>query len=482
LHNDFDARVEYSAVMTISVREIQTTPKPVFPAALLALTIVASGCAPHHGAGGFGGGMPGGFPVSAAPIKRGDITQTFQVTGTVAPLQAAALSSVASGTILLVNGQIGQHVSQGQLLVKIDDSILQAQLRQNQAQLEAAQAHYASAQANASGTLSSANAGLASAQSAAATADSTYQRDRALFKQGFVSQQALDEAQSAAAAADAALRSAQVTAANANLSPQGPSSAVADLRNAKAAVDTASAAVEAVLSQIDQTNVRAPFDGVIVNRAVDPGSLAAPGTPLMEVDQLDPVYVNVGISGSGLTYVKSGTPVSITVSSIPGRTWTGTVSYFNLAADPGTASYTARIRIPNPDLALRGGMVAQASFVQERKTGVLLAPTASVYQTDTGYSMFIIDKGMSKVLPVDVGIQNDDVTEVSGPGLAPNVLAILNHAATLQPGMPVQPISAGGGPPAGGPPSGKAHGSTPQGNKPPGNKPQGGGQPTGGQH
>jgi HlyD family secretion protein len=472
-HNDFDSRVEYSAVMTISVRALQSTLKPILPAALLAATIVVSGCA-HHGAGGYGGG-PGGFafPVSAAPIKRGDITQNFRVTGAVAPLQTAALSSVASGTILLVNGQIGQHVSQGQLLVKIDDSILQAQLRQNQAQLEAAQAHYASVQANATGTMSSANAGLASAQSGASTADSTYQRDRALFKQGFVSQQALDEAQSAAAAADAALRSAQVAAANANLSPQGPSSAVADLRNAKAAVDTASAAVEAVLSEIDQTNVRAPFDGVIVNRAVDPGSLAAPGTPLMEVDQLDPVYVNVGVSGDGLTYVKSGTPVSITVGSIPGRTWSGTVSYFNLAADPGTASYTARIRIPNPDLALRGGMVAQASFVQSRKTGVLLAPTASVYQTDTGYSMFIIDKGMSKVVPVDVGIQNDDVTEVSGQGLAPNVMAILNHSATLQPGMPVQPIpSGGGGPPPGGAPPNKAHTS----------KPQGSGQPTGGHY
>jgi hypothetical protein len=81
---------------------------------------------------------------------------------------------------------------------------------------------------------------------------------------------------------------------------------------------------------------------------------------------------------------------------------------------------------------------------------------------------------MSKVVPVDVGIQNDDVTEVSGQGLAPNVMAILDHAATLQPGMPVQPIpSSGGGSPAGGAPGSKAHSSS---------KPQGGGQPTGGQH
>ncbi|HLJ84840.1 MAG TPA: efflux RND transporter periplasmic adaptor subunit [Candidatus Eremiobacteraceae bacterium] len=442
-------------------------------ALLLAATIAASGCGHRGGgAGGYGGGAAFSIPVAAAPIKRGDIAQTFRVVGTVAPLQIASLSSVVSGNVLLVNGQIGQHVSQGQLLVKIDDSVLQAELRQNQAQLEAAQAHYASVLANASGTVSSANAGLASAQSAAATADSTYQRDRALFKQGFVSQQALDEAQSAAAAADAALRSAQVTAANASLSPQGPSSAVADLRNAKAAVDTASAAVEGVLSQIDLTNVRAPFSGVIVYRAVDPGALAAPGSPLMEVNQLDSVYINANVSGNSLAYVRAGTPVTVSVSSIPGRTWHGTVSYFNMAADPGTVSYTARIRIANPDLALRPGMVAQASFVQSRKTGVLLAPTASVFQTDTGYGMFIIDKGVAKQLPVDIGIQNDDFTEVTGQGLAPNVMAILNHSVTLQPGTPVQPIGSTGGPPAGSAPGGKAKSS----------KPQGSGQPTGGQH
>lgn len=486
-HNDFQGCVEYSEHMMRMVHDQQTFSRRIVPALIAATALLAAGCG--HGAGGYGAGGMGGFkmPVSAAPIKRGDITQTFRVVGTVAPLQSAALSSVASGNVLSVNGQIGERVSKGDLLVKIDDSVLQAELRQNEAQLESAQAKYASVQANASGAMSSANAGLASARSAAATADATYRRDQALFKQGYVSQQALEQAQSVAAAADAQLQAAEVAAANANLAPQAPSSALADLRSAKAAVDTAAAAVQSVQSQIAQTDVRAPFDGVIASRSVDPGALAAPGTPLMQVDQLDPVYVNVGVSGNGLDYVRAGTPVTVSVSTIPGRTWKGTVSYFNLAADPGTVSYTARIRIANPDLALRGGMVAQASFVQARHTNVLLAPTASVYQTDTGFAMFIIDpKGAAAVVPVEMGIQNDDVTEVSGAGLAPNVMAILNHAATLQPGTPVMALPPGGGPPGGGPPGGAApSGKAPAGKAPAAKassaKPQGG-QPTGGQH
>lgn len=438
--------------------------------ALLA-SVALSACAPHS-AGGPPGGA-GGFsvPVSAQPMKRGPIEQTFTVNATVAPLQHAVLSSVVSGTVLEVNGQIGQRVSKGDLLVKIDDSTLQAQLSQNDALLVAAQAHYESAQANASGTMSSANAGLTSARSAAETADATLRRDIALLKQGYVSQQAVDQQQAVTAAADAALRSAEVQATNSSLSGSS-SSALADLRNAKAAVTSASAASALIQAQIAQTNVRAPFDGVIVSRGVDPGTLAAPGSPLMVVDQLDPVYVNAGISGDQLKYVRGGTPVTITVGSVPGRAWRGSVEYFNLSAEPGTVTYMARIKLANPDLKLRGGMVAQAAVVQARKSNALLAPTASVYQTDEGYAMFIIADGKAAVVPVELGLQNDQWTEVTGKGLAPNVQAILNHSATLQPGTPVQAIGPGGGPPGGGPPGGG----------PPGAKPKGTATPKAGQH
>jgi HlyD family secretion protein len=411
----------------------------------------------------------GGFsiPVSAQPMKRGLIDQSFTVTATVVPLQRALLSSVVSGNVLEVNGQIGQHVSKGDLLVKIDDSTLQAQLNQNDALLAAAQAHYQSALANASGTMSSANAGLESARIAAESGDATLRRDMMLLKQGYVSQQAVDQQQAATAAADAALRSAEVQSTNASLS--GPSSsAQADLRNAKAAVSSAAAASALIQAQIAQTNVRAPFDGIIVFRSVDPGSLAVPGTTLMDVDQLDHVYVDAGISGDELKYVRRGTPVTVTVSSVPGRSWQGAVEYFDASAEPGTVTYLAKIVLANPDLTLRGGMVAQTAFVQARKSDALLAPTASVYQTDTGYAMFIIADGKAAVVPVETGLQNDQWTEVTGKGLAPNVMAILNHSATLQPGTPVMALSAQGGPP------GAAPGAKPGATKPSGTKPKAG--------
>jgi len=103
---------------------------------------------------------------------------------------------------------------------------------------------------------------------------------------------------------------------------------------------------------------------------------------------------------------------------------------------------------------LRGGMVANVQYSQAHKSGVLLAPRAAVYQTPAGYSMFIIEDGKAKEVALEVGIQNDQQVEVTGPGLKPGVQAILNHSALLQPGTPVQVLPPPGAAP---PPSAAKH-------------------------
>ena len=407
-------------------------------AALFALSLV--GCA-HKGPPGGGQGGQGGFgmPVAAAPIVRGDINSTFTVTSTVVPLQQASLSSVVSGNVLAVNAQIGQHVTGGQLLVKIDDSTLRAQRASAAGRLAQLEATYG-------GGVSSAEANLASAKVADDNAQLNLKRNETLFAQGFVSQADLDSARDRAASAKAAYRAALVANQNASLTGD-QSAAMADLRAARAVVQTLDA-------QIAQTNVSAPFDGIVTQRNVDPGTLAAPGTVLMQVSQLDPVYVDAGIPGADLSNIRVGTPVTITTSSVPDRTWHAAVTYLNAAALPGTLTYQARIRVANPDLALRGGEIADVAFVRQHKSGVLIAPRAAVFETESGYSMFIIDQGKAAVVPIELGLSNDQQAEVSGQGLKAGTMAILNHSVTLQPGTPVMVMPPGGGPPGGPPPGG----------------------------
>ena len=415
----------------------------------------------QHGGQRGGGGFPPS-PVQAAPIVRGDIASTISVTSAVVPLQQASLSSVISGNVILVSHQIGQSVHQGELLVKIDDSTLSAQRAQAAARLAQLRATY-------SGGQTSTQANLESARVANDNSQRNLVRNETLYSQGYVSKADLDTARDRAAAAAAAYRSAQVAAQNASLSGD-QSAAMADLQSARAAV-------QAIDAQIAQTNVSAPFNGTVTARNVDPGTLASPGTVLMQVAQLDPVFVDASITGSDLPYVHVGSPVSVTVDSVPGRVWHATVTYVNLSSAPGTLTYQTRTRIPNPDLVLRGGMIANVSIQRSRKTGVLLAPRGAEFQTDAGYAMFVVDQCKAKLVPIELGFSNDAQAEVKGQGLSVGTMTVLNHSVLLQPGAPVMVMGPNGAPVACGPPGagqpGAGGGGAPAGGTPTGGSPHG---------
>jgi multidrug efflux pump subunit AcrA (membrane-fusion protein) len=321
---------------------------------------------------------------------------------------------------------LGQHVRAGQLLVKIDDSTLRAQAAQAAAKLQ-------SVRANDVGGSSTAIANLDSAKIAAINADANLTRNQTLYKQGYVSKTALDQAQSAAAQADAAYRTAQVTAQNANLQ-SGNSSAVADIQTAQAALDSINA-------QIEQTNVAAPFDGIVTLRGVDKGALASPGTALVTVSQLDPAWINVGIPDDDLGYVHAATPVIITVDTQPGRAWHAKVDVVNAAASAGTLSYLTHIVVPNPDYVLRAGMVANVTIEQATHRDVVVLPRVALYQTDTGSAVYVVEGGKAKSVPVKTGLQTADRVEVTG--VKPGQQVITQRPDALQDGSVVSIVSPG---------------------------------------
>jgi RND family efflux transporter MFP subunit len=186
--------------------------------------------------------------------------------------------------------------------------------------------------------------------------------------------------------------------------------------------------------------VTAPFDGVVTQRSVDRGSLASPGTALVQVSQLDPAWINVGIPDEDLKFVHEGTPVDITVDALAGRAWHGAVKIVNSAASPGTLSYLTHITIPNKDLALRSGMVANVTFAQATHRGVSIVPRVAVYQGDTGSAVYIVRDGKAKSVAVKTGLQTDTQVEVSG--LGPNDLVITQRPDSLQDGSAVTVVGA----------------------------------------
>ena len=437
-----------------------------------------------------GGPQRGGPPplaVDVAMAQRSDIATYVALDGQVAPLQESTLSTPQSGVVTAVYVNEGQRVSRGQVVAKLDDATLRAQLAQNQAivaqataklgsstlQRPIASAQSQSSLAGAQQQMMAAKNSVISAQAALDSATLTFKSDKSLLAQGYVSQTQFEQARSAYVAAQQGLSNAKESQLQSEYvlksAQQGltqPQIVSEQINSDRGSLDQARASVLLLQTQIAQTSIVAPFDGVITARLLDPGAFAAPSSPVVRVSQIDTVYVNVNVPDDNLAYIHPGTEVTFTTSSAPGKTFSGTVFDINATPTQGTLSYRARIKYPNPGQALRGGMLVSVNVRKEMHKNAIVVPRTAVFQTDQGANVFtVVDppappaaaggggppaagagapKGAggpaaapvvikaAKVVAVKLGLQTDTLAEVQSVDITPGTLVITTRPDALQ--------------------------------------------------
>jgi len=395
-------------------------------AGALAAALLLGGCGGKQQQRG-----PMALDVDVARAQRQSIATYLTLDGQVAPLQDSTLSFQQSGPVTAVYVNQGDRVRSGELLAKIDDSTLRAQLAQVEAQIAQSNAQAQSSALNVPITQANTTQAVSSAQAALANAKLVFDQDQQLFKQGYVAQTQLEQARAQYVAAQTAYQQAL-----ANRGTTGVQSSQAQA--AREAVKAAQAQANVLRTQIGQTALYSPFDGVVTARLMDPGAMASPGTPALRVSQINAVWVNVNVPDEDLSYVRPGTPITFTVGQLGGRTFRGSVATVNAVPTQGTLSYQARIRQANPDDSLRGGMLVSATIQKERHNNAIVVPRSAVAQTDQGANVFIVGAGnKAQQVPVQVGIQTDTQSEVHSPRITEGTQVITTRPDALQNGSTV---------------------------------------------
>jgi HlyD family secretion protein len=393
---------------------------------MLAASIMA-GCAgkPQHAA-------PPPLAVDAQPVVRQDIATYIQLDGQIAPLQQSNLSLPQSGTLAAVYVTEGNRATKGELLAKIDDSTLRAQLAQAKATLAGSSLSTPvtvqqndTALITAEQNLANARNNVISAQAAYDNAKIVYDGDKSLYTQGYVAQTALEQARSAYVAAEQTLASNKELLRAAQSALKAAQTNLTNNKVQVTQVQANAAAVKQLATAIVQTSLYAPYDGVITARLLDPGSFAGPNQNILQISQIDTVYVTANVPDDQLGYVRPGTPVTFTTSSLPGVTYRGRIYDVNAVPTTGTLSYRARVIEDNPHDLLRGGMLVTVSVRKEMHRNVLIVPRTAIFQGDTGASVFTITDGkpgpdgkpmkVAKQVPVTIGLQTDVLSEIKGP-------------------------------------------------------------------
>jgi len=194
-----------------------------------------------------------------------------------------------------------------------------------------------------------------------------------------------------------------------------------DVDVAEAAYDGARTLMQQRAVLRDYTKVRAPYDGTITARFADPGALiqvatssATTAIPLFTIMELNTVrvYANVPQDDSPLV-IAGQTKATVRVQELPERSFSGTITRSTLALDPATRSLLVEVDVANPDHALRPGTFAEMSLGLKEIPNALVLPPQAVNSTAKGKSVFIVEQGKAKSVPVQTGITDGQWIEMT---------------------------------------------------------------------
>lgn len=411
----------------------------------LAATLALAAC------GGKGAGLTAPpLAVDTAPAVRQNISTYITLDGQVAPLDQSVLAFQQSGTIIKINVNIGDLAHKGELLAQIDPSTLSAQL--SQAEAQAAQAS-AAAQGSVVGypVQTQANAAnLQTAKAALANAKLVYEQNKQLYKQGYVSQTTLQSSEASYVQAQQTYNNAVVGMRNDVVSAQ-------NVKAQLAAAAAAGAQAHVLSTQLSQTYLYAPYDGVISARLLDPGAYASPSQPVLQISRVDTVWININAPDEDLAYVQPGTPFTFKTTSLPGKVFHARLQTLNAVPTSGTLSYLARLALPNPGNVLRGGMLITATIPRQSASNAIVVPRSAVASTEGGDMVYVVQDGKAVAVPVKTGVQTDTLAQVISPKIQAGTVVITTRPDALKDGSAV--AVSNGNAPAGAPAAGAAPGA-----------------------
>ncbi|MCK0163365.1 efflux RND transporter periplasmic adaptor subunit [Marinobacter sp. S6332] len=160
----------------------------------------------------------------------------------------------------------------------------------------------------------------------------------------------------------------------------------------KANFDAAQARVNEADAQLSKKVIRAPFDGTLGIRMVDQGEYIATGTPIVEINMLDPIYVDFTLSEKNLQDVARDYSVVATVAAVPEQEFKGKVSAINTSVNPETRTVRVRATLSNPQKLLRPGMFATIRTLQPKDDEVVTVPRTAVSYNTYGDFVFVIEE------------------------------------------------------------------------------------------
>lgn len=193
---------------------------------------------------------------------------------------------------------------------------------------------------------------------------------------------------------------------------------IADVEKAQAEYETTQAQLNGLLLQISYLNVKAPFSGVITNRYVDKGAMIQSGLTnasamaLFELQDLQPIRLEVSIPETDAALIDKNTKAEITFPELPDAKYTARVSRVAYGLDANTKTMKIEIDIPNNNLKIRPGMYAKLEIKRSGHKDALSVPNEAIGNIKGQSSIYVVQDGKVKKIAIKEGIKDAAFTEL----------------------------------------------------------------------
>ncbi len=337
---------------------------------------------------------PGGsVPVRIAPVSTQDWPAVYEAAGTVRARTTATIASRVTGYVERVDVQVGDRVRRGQTLITLDARDFEIGVRSAEA-----------GRAEAQSAIPEADSGVAAAKAGLDLARTTFRRMEELNAKKSISSQEFDEA------------SARLKSAQANYEMARARRVQLDSKLAQAAQEVESATIAR-----DWTRITAPFDGIVAAKTADPGNLAAPGAPLMAIEQEGGYRLEAAVDESRLPSVRAGQAVEVELDALR-RRLNAKISEVVPAVDAASRTYVVKVDLPT-DPQLRSGMFGRAVFPLGAQRS-LTAPASALVERGQLQSVFVVEDGAARTRLITAGRRTKDAVEIlSGLSAGERVVA-----------------------------------------------------------
>ncbi len=281
-------------------------------------------------------------PFVTAQVEVRDIVETVESSGKLRPVTEVKVGTQISGRVVRVHVDFNRRVKKGDLLAEIDPSLFGAQVSQVAGQLSGAQAE------------------LARARAAHHSAQITFERTERLKSENIASQADLEQAHNALQLAHA------------------------DTLAASARIDGLTAGLKSANTTLAYTKIYSPIDGIVIDRAVDPGQTVASSfsAPVLFViaEDLSAMQVLADIDEADVGKIVEGMAAEVRVDAFPDQIFAGTVTQirYNPTEVLGVVTYAAVLDVKNDELKLRPGMTATVTITAKAVKGVKAVPNAAL--------------------------------------------------------------------------------------------------------